>query len=159
MTRVPDARYPKLLTATALPHAACAQMLHRHRPPPRRGGGFHRPRKGFVDTFPGLAECLLLVLIALVSVASVLYASTSSSRARSRRHEEGSAPSPPRVTIFSAPRPPPDGSPARQDLAVRSWLALPGDVSVVLFDANSAAAALADRLGGRVTVEAAVDSA
>jgi beta-arabinofuranosyltransferase len=134
-------------------------MLHRYRAPPRRRGGFHRPRKGVVDTSPGLAECLLL-LIALVSVAAVLCASTSSSsRARSRRHEEGSTPPPPRVTIFSAPRPPPDGSPARQDLAVRSWLALPGDVSVVLFGANSAAAALADRLGGRVAVEAAVDSA
>lgn len=61
--------------------------------------------------------------------------------------------------IFSAPRPPPEASPARQELAVRSWLALPGNVSVVLLGAGPEAVALAARLGHRVTVDSAVDSA
>ncbi|XP_047044171.1 beta-arabinofuranosyltransferase RAY1-like [Lolium rigidum] len=62
------------------------------------------------------------------------------------------------ITIFSAPLAAPDGSPARQELAVRSWLALPGDVSVVLLGSHPSAVALATRLGRRVTVEPAVDS-
>ncbi|XP_037474285.1 beta-arabinofuranosyltransferase RAY1-like [Triticum dicoccoides] len=52
----------------------------------------------------------------------------------------------------------PDGSPARQELAVRSWLALPWDVTVVLLGSHPSTLALAGRLGRRVTVEAAVDS-
>ncbi|GJN14911.1 hypothetical protein PR202_gb01788 [Eleusine coracana subsp. coracana] len=144
------------------PAAARAQMLlpHRHRPPPRRGGS-HRPRtrRGVAGFATRLAVCVF-VLLAVVLVAAVLYSSASS-----RHEEEGSIPrvllgaAPPRITIFSAPRPLMESSPARQDLAVRSWLALPGNVSVVLLGANPAAAALAARLGRRVTVEAAVDSA
>ncbi|RLM92028.1 beta-arabinofuranosyltransferase RAY1 [Panicum miliaceum] len=133
---------------------------HHRCSPPRRGG--RRPRSGVAD----LAGCLLL--LALVAAAAVFCMSSSSSRARSRRqHEDGGSretlPSgsgaTPRVTIFSALRPAPEGSPARQELAVRSWLALPGNVSVVLLGAHASSLAIAGRLGRRVTVDAAIDSA
>ncbi|PAN18716.1 hypothetical protein PAHAL_3G220300 [Panicum hallii] len=133
---------------------------HHRCAPPRRGG--RRPRSGVAD----LAGCLLL--LALVAAAAVFCLSSSSSRARSRlQHEDGGSretlPSgsgaTPRVTIFSAPRPAPEGSPARQELAVRSWLALPGNVSVVLLGAHASSLAIAGRLGRRVTVDAAIDSA
>jgi len=135
----------------------------RHRrAPPRRGG--RRPRGGVADLASRLAGCLLL--LALVA-AAVLCLSSSSSRARSRRQHEGGGsretlPSgsgaTPRVTIFSATRPAPEGSQARQELAVRSWLALPGNVSVVLLGAHASSLAVAGRLGRRVTVDAAIDS-
>jgi len=127
---------------------------HHRRAPPRRGG--RRPRGGVADLASRLAGCLLL--LALVA-AAVLCLSSSSSRARSRRqHEEGGSGATPRVTIFSATRPAPEGSQARQELAVRSWLALPGNVSVVLLGAHASSLAVAGRLGRRVTVDAAIDS-
>ncbi|GJM89049.1 hypothetical protein PR202_ga05645 [Eleusine coracana subsp. coracana] len=141
-------------------------LPHRHRPPPRRGGSHrHRAVRRVAGLATWLAGCLLLLLLfALVVVQAVLYSTSYSARSRCR-HEEGSSrqvlarAAPPRITIFSVPWPPPEGSPARQELAVRSWLALPGNVSVVLLGASPTAAALAARLGRRVTVEAAVDSA
>ncbi|XP_062231880.1 beta-arabinofuranosyltransferase RAY1-like [Phragmites australis] len=130
---------------------------HRHRPPPRRGGN----GSGAAELASRIAGRLLV--LALVVAAAVLW--SSSSRASNRHHnEEGGSRqilpggAPPRVTIFSAPRPTPEGFPARQELAVRSWLALPGNVSVVLLGAHPAVVTLASRLGRRVTVEAAVDS-
>ena len=144
--------------------AARAQMLlpsHHHRAPPRRGG--RRSRGGIAELAPRLVGCLLLLAL----VAAVLRLSSSSSRARSRRQHEGGGsretlPSgsgaTPRVTIFSATRPAPEGSQARQELAVRSWLALPGNVSVVLLGAHASSLAVAGRLGRRVTVDAAIDS-
>jgi hypothetical protein len=101
-----------------------------------------------------------VVLIAFVVLASAVLRRASSSSARSHHTvDENDLPiSSPRITIFSAPLAPPDGSLARQELAVRSWLALPGDVRVVLLGSHPSAFALATRLGRRVTVEAAVDS-
>jgi len=134
---------------------------HHHRAPPRRGG--RRSRGGIAELAPRLVGCLLLLAL----VAAVLRLSSSSSRARSRRQHEGGGsretlPSgsgaTPRVTIFSATRPAPEGSQARQELAVRSWLALPGNVSVVLLGAHASSLAVAGRLGRRVTVDAAIDS-
>jgi hypothetical protein len=101
-----------------------------------------------------------VVLIAFFVLAGALLRRASSSSARSHypvdEHDRPTAG--PRITIFSAPLAPPDGSPARQELAVRSWLALPGDVSVVLLGSHPSAITLATRLGRRVTVESAVDS-
>ncbi|KAF8715810.1 hypothetical protein HU200_026762 [Digitaria exilis] len=139
-------------------------LFSHHRRAPLRGGG--RRRRGGGICIAELASRLsgLLLLLALVGAAAVLCLSSSSSRARSRRHHDeeiqaGGSRAAPRVTIFAAPRPPPEGSPARQELAVRSWLALPGNVSVVLLGAHASSLALAGRLGRRVTVDTAIDSA
>lgn len=143
---------------------ARAQMLlprHHRRTPPRRGG--RQPlRGGVADLASCLAGCLLL--LAVVAAAAVLCLSSPFSRAREDGGSSGVVPcgsgaTTPRVTIFSAPRPPPEGSPVRQELAVRSWLALPGNVSVVLLGAGPEAVALAARLGHRVTVDSAIDFA
>jgi beta-arabinofuranosyltransferase len=134
---------------------------HHHREPPRRGG--RRPlRGGVAGLASSLAGCLLL---GLVATAAMLCLSSPPSRARQHGGSRGIVPAggsgaTPRVTIFSAPRPPPEGSPARQELAVRSWLALPGNVSVVLLGAGGPeTVALAARLGHRVTADAAIDFA
>lgn len=140
-------------------------MLRHHRAAPRRGDS-HRPRagRGVAGLTPRRLAERFLVLLALVVAAAALY-NYAPSRARSRRPDEEGRRQilpggvPPRITIFSDPRPPPEGSPERQELAVRSWLALPVNVSVVLLGASPAATALAARLGRRVTVVAAVDSA
>ncbi|TVU20609.1 hypothetical protein EJB05_36824, partial [Eragrostis curvula] len=111
-------------------------------PSPSRRGGSHRPSR---------LRGHLLLLLALIVAAALLCSGRRHEEAVSRQILPGDAT--PRITIFSAPLPPPEGSPARQELAVRSWLALPGNVSVVLLGASPA------RLGRRVTVEPAVDSA
>jgi hypothetical protein len=134
---------------------------HHRRAAPRRGG--RRPRCGAVDLSSRLAGCLLLFL-ALVAAAALSRSSSSSPRHHgegggSREVLPGGSGAAPRVTIFAAPRPPPEGSPARQELAVRSWLALPGNVSVVLLGAHAASLATAGRLGRRVTIDVAIDSA
>ncbi|AQK87569.1 beta-arabinofuranosyltransferase RAY1 isoform X1 [Zea mays] len=133
---------------------------HHHREPPRRGG--RRPlRGGVAGLASSLAGCLLL---GLVATAAMLCLSSPPSRARQHGGSRGIVPAggsgaTPRVTIFSAPRPPPEGSPARQELAARSWLALPWNVSVVLLGAGPESVALAARLGHRVTADAAIDFA
>ncbi|RCV16970.1 hypothetical protein SETIT_3G181400v2 [Setaria italica] len=139
---------------------------HHRRAPPRRGG--RQPRGGEGSGVADLSSRLAGFLFLLALVAAALCLSSSSSRACSgRRHEEGGSRetlpggsgATPRVTIFAAPRPPPEGSPARQELAVRSWLALPGNVSVVLLGVHASWLVTAGRLGRRVTVDAAIDSA
>ncbi|KAI5019517.1 hypothetical protein ZWY2020_044405 [Hordeum vulgare] len=137
---------------------------HGHRRPPlprRRGSSSRRGAHGLTPS-PRRAGCLVVLLLALAFVvlaAAVLHRASSTARAGHHHREEGDPrTAAPRVTIFSAPLRPPDGSPARQELAVRSWLALPWDVTVVLLGSHPSAHALAGRLGRRVTVEAAVDS-
>ncbi|RRT78736.1 hypothetical protein B296_00010106 [Ensete ventricosum] len=70
-------------------------------------------------------------------------------------------PDSPSIVIFAAPRrfstDKSDLVGARQDMAVRSWLALSPDVSVVLFSQHPSIFALARSLGPRVTVESAID--
>ncbi|WOK94530.1 hypothetical protein Cni_G03234 [Canna indica] len=67
----------------------------------------------------------------------------------------------PEIVIFAAPRPFSNAkrnlADARQDMAVRSWLALSPDVSVVLFGQHPSIFAFASSLGPRVTVESAID--
>ncbi|KAK1699116.1 hypothetical protein QYE76_015813 [Lolium multiflorum] len=137
---------------------------HGHRRPPlprRRGAPCRRSVRGSSSrsTSPRLAGCLLVALIAFVVLAGAVLRRASSSSARSHHpideHDRPTAG--PRITIFSAPLVAPDGSPARQELAVRSWLALRGNVSVVLLGSHPSAIALSARLGRRVTVEVAVD--
>uniref|UniRef100_A0A0D9WIL3 Nucleotide-diphospho-sugar transferase domain-containing protein n=1 Tax=Leersia perrieri TaxID=77586 RepID=A0A0D9WIL3_9ORYZ len=120
----------------------------RHGPHPRRRGG----------QLTTANECLVL-LLAFAAAAVVLCCSSYHTRSGSHRGEEVDRHRTigPRVTIFSAPLPPPEGSPAQQELAVRSWLALPGNVTVVLLAAHPSAHELAGRLGGRVTVDHAID--
>ncbi|KAJ0972450.1 hypothetical protein J5N97_020409 [Dioscorea zingiberensis] len=69
-----------------------------------------------------------------------------------------------RITIFSAPKPflvsannGVDLVGDRQELAVRSWLALSPDVAVVLFGRHASIFAFAAKLGPRVSVESAID--
>ncbi|XP_020595369.1 uncharacterized protein LOC110035480 [Phalaenopsis equestris] len=69
----------------------------------------------------------------------------------------------PTVTIFAAPRSfsyyggLPDLAGGRQEVAVRSWLALAPEVSVVLFGKDSSVFDLARILGPRVTVDSEID--
>ncbi|KAK8965681.1 hypothetical protein KSP40_PGU015334 [Platanthera guangdongensis] len=69
----------------------------------------------------------------------------------------------PSLTIFAAPRPfsfsggRPDSAGRCQELAVRSWLALAPEVSVVLFGKDSSLFDLARILGPRVTVDSDID--
>ncbi|XP_019703111.1 beta-arabinofuranosyltransferase RAY1 [Elaeis guineensis] len=67
----------------------------------------------------------------------------------------------PSITIYAAPRPFSSGKldliRARQELAVRSWLALSLDVHVVLFGQHPSIVAFAGTLGPRVTVESDID--
>lgn len=67
----------------------------------------------------------------------------------------------PSITIYAAPRPfsadKMDLVRARQELAVRSWLALSPDVLVVLFGQHPSITAFAGTLGPRVTVESDID--
>uniref|UniRef100_A0A0E0L4L5 Nucleotide-diphospho-sugar transferase domain-containing protein n=1 Tax=Oryza punctata TaxID=4537 RepID=A0A0E0L4L5_ORYPU len=131
-------------------------VASRHGNHPRRCAGGPAGGNGVADELAlPLAGCLVLFL-AFVTAAAVLSGGDRHEEGDRHRDLPGGAASP-RVTIFSAPPPPPDGSPARQELAVRSWLSLPGNVSVVLLSAHPSAHALAGRLGGRVTVDAAID--
>ncbi|KAG8068040.1 hypothetical protein GUJ93_ZPchr0005g14445 [Zizania palustris] len=107
-----------------------------------------------------LAGCLVLLVLcsshygASSSPPPPWYVGQAAAAAASASARAG-----PSVTILSAPLPPPEGSPspARLELAVRSWLALPGNVSVVLLGAHPSAHDLAGKLGGSVTVDTAVD--
>ncbi|KAL5203199.1 hypothetical protein ABZP36_014151 [Zizania latifolia] len=135
-----------------------------HNPRPRRREGRPASGSGVGELALPLAGCL--VLLAFAAAAAVLCSSPYGASSSHRRH--GILPSSsgsgvgvgaagPSVTILSAPLPPPEGSPARLELAVRSWLALQGNVSVVLLGAHPSAHELAGKLGGRVTVDTAVD--
>ncbi|XBJ11602.1 hypothetical protein VPH35_016276 [Triticum aestivum] len=130
---------------------------HGHRRPPLPRRGVH----GLTPS-PRRAGCLVVLLLALAFVvlaAAVLHRASITASAGHHHREEGDLrTAAPRVTIFSAPLGPPDGSPARQELAVRSWLALPWDATVVLLGSHPSAHALSERLGRRVTVEATIDS-
>uniref|UniRef100_A0ACD5T8L6 Uncharacterized protein n=1 Tax=Avena sativa TaxID=4498 RepID=A0ACD5T8L6_AVESA len=112
-----------------------------------------------LTTAPRCAGLLVVLLLAFVFFAGAMPRRASSSARSHHPVYDGDRPTaPPKITIFSAPLRPPDGSPARQELAVRSWLALPGEVSVVLLGSHPSALSLARRLGHRVSVEAAIDS-
>ncbi|XP_042443032.1 beta-arabinofuranosyltransferase RAY1-like isoform X1 [Zingiber officinale] len=67
----------------------------------------------------------------------------------------------PKIVIFAAPRPFASGKPslvdARQDAAVRSWLALSPDVSVVLFAQHPSIFVFARSLGPRAVVDSSID--
>ncbi|KAF2931615.1 hypothetical protein DAI22_05g225100 [Oryza sativa Japonica Group] len=125
---------------------------HGAHPRRRRAGG-----NGVADELALPLAGGLALLLAFVTAAAVLSGGDRREEGDRRRPDLPGGAAGPRVAIFSAPLPPPDSSPARQELAVRSWLALPGNVSVVLLAAHPSAHALAGRLGGRVTVDAAID--
>ncbi|XP_059446879.1 uncharacterized protein LOC132178460 [Corylus avellana] len=63
----------------------------------------------------------------------------------------------PRITIFSAPSPFNGSAGARQSLAVRSWLALSPQITVVLFSQDPSVVSFADAFGSRVLVEPNID--
>ena len=56
----------------------------------------------------------------------------------------------PKVTIFSAPSPFTGSVAARQSLAVRSWLALSSQITVVLFSQHPSVFSFAEAFGSRV---------
>ena len=63
----------------------------------------------------------------------------------------------PRITIFSAPSPFNGSAEARQSLAVRSWLALSPQITVVLFSQDPSVVSFADAFGSRVLVDPNID--
>ncbi|TYI36750.1 beta-arabinofuranosyltransferase RAY1 [Gossypium hirsutum] len=63
----------------------------------------------------------------------------------------------PKITIFTAPAPFTGSSGTKQSLAIRSWLALSPQISVILFSQHHSAASFAKSLGSRALVESAID--
>lgn len=63
----------------------------------------------------------------------------------------------PKITIFSAPSPFTGSLAARQSLAVRSWLALSSQITVVLFSQHPSVFSFAEAFGSRVLVEPNID--
>lgn len=63
----------------------------------------------------------------------------------------------PKITIFSAPSPFNGSVGARQSLAIRSWLALSPQITVVLFSQDPSAVSFAVPFGSRVLVEPNID--
>ncbi|PON99045.1 Nucleotide-diphospho-sugar transferase [Trema orientale] len=63
----------------------------------------------------------------------------------------------PKITIFSAPSPFISSIAARQSLAVRSWLALSSQITVVLFSQHPSVFSFAEAFGSRVLVEPRID--
>ncbi|KAF5746564.1 hypothetical protein HS088_TW06G00735 [Tripterygium wilfordii] len=63
----------------------------------------------------------------------------------------------PRITIFSAPDPFTAPAFARQTLAVRSWLAVSPQITVVLFSQDPSVVSFAGMYGSRVVVEPNID--
>ncbi|GMI75035.1 REDUCED ARABINOSE YARIV 1 [Hibiscus trionum] len=63
----------------------------------------------------------------------------------------------PRITIFTAPTPFTGSSGTKQSLAIRSWLTLSPQISVILFSQHHSAASFATSFGSRVLVESDID--
>lgn len=63
----------------------------------------------------------------------------------------------PRITIFSAPSPFTGSNGDRQSLAVRSWLSLSPQITVVLFSQDPSVFSFAGEFGSRVLVEPNID--
>lgn len=63
----------------------------------------------------------------------------------------------PSITLFTAPRPFVGTVGERQALAIRSWLGLSPDISVVLFSQDSTVFSFAELLSHRVSVEPNID--
>lgn len=63
----------------------------------------------------------------------------------------------PSITLFTAPRPFVGTVGERQALAIRSWLGLSPDISVVLFSQDSSVFSFAELLSHRVSVEPNID--
>ncbi|XP_039034794.1 beta-arabinofuranosyltransferase RAY1-like [Hibiscus syriacus] len=63
----------------------------------------------------------------------------------------------PKITIFTAPTPFTGSSGTKQSLAIRSWLALSPQISVILFSQHHSAASFATSFGSRVLVESNID--
>ncbi|XP_054808750.1 uncharacterized protein LOC129310871 [Prosopis cineraria] len=61
------------------------------------------------------------------------------------------------ITIFTAPKPFTGSTGTRQTLAVRSWLALSPNVTVVLYSQDSSVASFAAAFGSRVLVDTDID--
>lgn len=108
--------------------------------------------------------CVCIIFFSLTgSIYFVLNQLQQQPEDRQLHPDDGSLnrPDSPSIVIFAAPRrfstDKPDLVGARQDMAVRSWLALSPDVSVVLFGQHPSIFALARSLGPRVTVESAID--
>lgn len=63
----------------------------------------------------------------------------------------------PRITIFSAPVPFAGSARARQSLAIRSWLALSSQITVILFTQDPSAVSFASAFDSRVLIDHSVD--
>lgn len=64
----------------------------------------------------------------------------------------------PTITIFTAPSPPLSGSVgARQVQAIRSWIGLSPNITVVLFTQDPSVISFAGQFGSRVSAEPDID--
>lgn len=92
-------------------------------------------------------------LYATISLPPLKDQIANATRTRKGLHDLGK----PKITIFSAPRPFIESVGSRQSLAVRSWLALSPQITVVLFSQDSSVFTFAQEFGSRVTVEPNID--
>lgn len=63
----------------------------------------------------------------------------------------------PKITIFTAPTPFKGSLGTKQSLAIRSWLALSPQITVILFSQHPSVASFATSFGSRVLVEPDID--
>lgn len=73
------------------------------------------------------------------------------------RLRDGGGSETPRIIIFSAPSPFSGSVGARQSLALRSWLALCPEITVVLFSNDPSVVSFAETFGSRVLVDPNID--
>ena len=89
---------------------------------------------------------IVLSFYSIQRLPPIINQKTKSTLIQKGSHDMGN----PKVTIFSVPSPFTGSVAARQSLAVRSWLALSSQITVVLFSQHPSVFSFAEAFGSRV---------